>query len=191
MKIHLLHLLLLLTIPFIASCSTVDGESKTTYDETKDMVVDILKTDDGKNALKEVLADDELKQELVLDSAIVTQSIEETLVSDQGKEFWKKSFEDPEFVKSFAESMEDENKNLLKTLMSDPEYRAMLIEVLKDPELEKEVVDLLKSQEYRDHLKDVITETLESPLYQAKIEEILLKAASEKTESEEGDDSGT
>ncbi|WAA12443.1 spore germination lipoprotein GerD [Fervidibacillus halotolerans] len=182
---------LLVILPIIGSCSTVDGESgKTPYDETKDMVIDILKTDDGKKALKEVLADDELKQELVLDSAIVAQSIEGTLLSEKGKEFWKKSFEDGEFVKVYAQSMEDENKNLLKKLMADPEYRAMLIEVLQDPALEKEIVDLLKSQEYRQYLKDLITETLESPLYQAKIEEILLKAANEKTDSGESEENG-
>ena len=64
--------------------------------------------------------------------------------------------------------------------MNDPEYRGKLIEVLKDPELTKEMSDLLKSNEYREHLKQVVTETIESPLYQTKIQELLLKAADEK-----------
>ena len=45
--------------------------------------------------------------------------------------------------------------------------------------MEKEVTDILKSKEYREHLKKVMTETFESPLFQAKIQDILLKAAAE------------
>ncbi|MEH7549669.1 GerD family protein, partial [Neobacillus vireti] len=37
----------------------------------------------------------------------------------------------------------------------------------------------LKSKEYREHLQKVITETIDSPLYKAKIQELLLKAAEE------------
>ena len=40
---------------------------------------------------------------------------------------------------------------------------------------------LLKSNEYRDHVKQVVTETLESPLYQTKLQELLLKAAEEQS----------
>ena len=76
--------------------------------------------------------------------------------------------------------MQKENEQLLKNLMNDPEYRGKMIEILKDPELGKEVTNLLKSNEYRDHVKQVVTETLESPLYQTKIQELLLKAAEEQ-----------
>lgn len=41
------------------------------------------------------------------------------------------------------------------------------------------MADLLKSNEYRKHLKSVISETFEIPEYQAKIQEILQKAAKE------------
>src|SRR5690606_6722621 len=55
------------------------------YDQTKKMVVDILKTDDGKKALVETLSDEKLKQELVINSEEVQKAINETLVSDEGK----------------------------------------------------------------------------------------------------------
>ena len=58
--------------------------------------------------------------------------------------------------------MQKENEQLLKNLMNDPEYRGKMIEILKDPELEKEVTNLLKSNEYRDHVKQVVTETLKA-----------------------------
>ena len=61
--------------------------------------------------------------------------------------------------------------------MNDPEYRGMMIEVFKEPEIQKEMADALKSKEYREHLQKVISETIESPLFKAKIQELLLKAA--------------
>lgn len=178
-KINLL--LILLVIFGITGCAQTEAGSKELdYEETKKMVVDILKTDDGKKALQEVMADDGMKEKLVMDQAIVTASIEQALTSEKGSEYWKKQFEDPKFAEAFAKSMQKQHEELLKNLMKDPEYRSMLIEILKDPELTKEVTTLLKSNEYRTHLQKVMTETFESPLYKAKIEDLLLKAASEQ-----------
>lgn len=187
MKRKLWQMLLFITCFLtIVSCSTMDDETgKLNYEETKKMVVDILKTDDGKNAIKEILADHEMKQELVLEHSAVSEAITEVLLSDKGKDFWKKSFADPEFAKTFADSMKKEQEELNKNLLKDPEYRQKLIEIMQDPEVEKEITNLLKSNEYRSHLQSVITETLESPVFQAKIQEILLKAASEQAKSEE------
>ncbi|MCM3181075.1 spore germination lipoprotein GerD [Cytobacillus horneckiae] len=149
------------------------------YDQTKKMLVDILKTDDGKKAVEELLADEKIKQQLVMDQGMVRDTIETTLTSEKGSEFWKKSFDDPKFAESMAKSMKNENEQLLKDLMKDPEYQKMMMEVMKDPEMEKEITNLMKSQEYREHLKTVITETFESPLFKAKLQDILLKAAEE------------
>ena len=94
-------LALLFTCFFIllTACSTQDsGSANIEYEETKKMIVDILKTEDGKKALKEVLSDDEFKAQLAIDNTVVTDSIQATLVSDKGKEFWKKAFEDPEHL---------------------------------------------------------------------------------------------
>ena len=183
MKRIFLFLLLILAIFFTTSCAQDQASTggKLDYEETKKMVVDILKTDDGKKALQEVLSDEKLKEKLVMDHAVVTETVEKTLTSEKGIEFWKKTFEDPKFAESIAKTMQKENEQLLKNLMNDPEYRGKMIEILKDPELGKEVTNLLKSNEYRDHVKQVVTETLESPLYQTKIQELLLKAAEEQS----------
>ena len=175
----------------VAGCGQGEaGGNNLDYEQTKKMIVDILKTDDGKKAIQELMEDDKMKQKLVMDQAVVSETIEKTLTSEKGTEFWKKSFEDPKFAESMAKSMKKENEKLLKDLMKDPEYRGMMIEVLKDPELEKEVTNVLKSKEYREHLQTVITETFESPLFKAKIQEILLKAASEVKSSEKGGEGG-
>jgi len=173
-----IFLLLLTIFTILTACSAQQTtEEGLGYEETKKMVVDILKTDDGKKAIQEILAEDGLKQQLVMDQAVVSESIEKTLVSDKGIDFWKKSFEDPKFVESFAKSMQDENEKLIKNLMNDPEFRGKVVELLKEPDLQQEVTDALKSNEYREHLQKVISETFESPVFQAKIQKILITAA--------------
>jgi spore germination protein D len=180
--------LLLLTFMIVAlsGCTgTEDSGGELDYEQTKKMVVDILKTDDGKKAIQDVMSDEKMQEKLVMDQKIVTDTIVKTLTSEKGADFWKKNFEDPKFAESIAKSMKKENEALLKDLMKDPEYRGMMIEVLKDPELEKELTTILKSKEYREHVQKVVTETFESPLFKVKMQAILIKAAEEIKGSEE------
>ncbi|WP_264741056.1 spore germination lipoprotein GerD [Cytobacillus firmus] len=185
-------LLPLALVFFISGCGQGEsGGGQMDYEQTKKMIVDILKTDEGKKALEELMADEKMQQKMIMDQKVVADTIEKTLTSDKGTEFWKKSFDDPKFAESMAKSMQKENEQLLKDLMKDPEYRGMMIEVLKDPEIEKEVTDVLKSKEYREHIQKVMTETFESPLFKAKIQDILLKAAEEtKSGGQQGGESG-
>ncbi|MDF0727539.1 spore germination lipoprotein GerD [Cytobacillus sp. S13-E01] len=167
------------------------GNQRLDYEETKKMVVDILKTDDGKKAIDEILTDDKMQQKLVMDQAVVTKSIQETLTSDKGAEFWQKNFEDPKFVESFAKSMQSEHEKIIKELMKDPDYQKMMMEILKNPEMEEEMNKVLRSQEMRAHMQTVITETLESPLFKAKMQELLIKGAEEiQTEKAEKKEEG-
>jgi spore germination protein D len=187
--------LLLLAFMLVALSGCTGAEEsggEVDYEQTKKMVVDILKTDDGKKAIQEVMSDEKMQEKLVMDQKVVTDTIVKTLTSEKGAEFWKKNFEDPKFAESIAKSMKKENETLLKNLMKDPEYRGMMIEVLKDPELEKELTTILKSKEYRGHVQKVVTETFESPLFKVKMQEILLKAAEEikGSEGKSGEESG-
>lgn len=177
---------LLLLLGLISGCAPMEtsGEEMD-YDATKKMVVDILKTDDGKKAIQEIMKDKEMQQNLIMEQTVVSDAIEKTLTSEKGKEFWKTAFEDPKFAEAYAKSMQAEHETLIKNLMKDPEYRGMMVEILKDPELEKELITLLKSTEYRQHLQTVITETFESPLFQAKIQEIVIKASDEISKQQE------
>ncbi|WP_077620257.1 spore germination lipoprotein GerD [Bacillus sinesaloumensis] len=179
----------------IVGCAPANVEQKMDYEETKKMVVDILKTDDGKKAIEELMRDEKIKQHLVMDQVIVKDAIRETLTSDNGVEFWKKTFEDTKFVEDFAKSMQTEHEKLIKDLMKDPDYQKMMMDILKNPEMEEQLMEIVKSQEFRKHLQTVTSETLESPLYKAKIEDILIKAAEdmqkqEKAKKDEGEGSG-
>lgn len=180
MKRYSLLMTLIVFILVMSACAPrEESGAQMDYEETKKMVVDILKTDDGKKALQEVMKDEEMKQVLIMDQNIVKETIEKTMTSDEGAKFWKKVFEDPKFVESFATSIKDEHEKVIKSLMTDPDYQKMLIDILKDPEMEKSMLEAAKSQEFRKHLQDIVMETLSSPLYKVKIQETLLKAAEE------------
>ncbi|WP_046173473.1 spore germination lipoprotein GerD [Domibacillus indicus] len=172
-----------------AGCGNVgqagQAQGQTDYDETKKMVIDILKTDDGKKALREVMQDPEIKKELVMDQQAARETIQQTLTSEKAKDFWKTAFEDPKFAESYAKSMKSEHEKLMKDLMKDPDYQKMLIGVMQDPEMQKTMQEAMKSQEFRKHLQTVIDETLSSPIYKAKMEETLLKAAEEAGKEKE------
>ncbi|MBD1382722.1 spore germination lipoprotein GerD [Metabacillus arenae] len=184
------HLLLTLIFLFtIAGCAPKEQAGQMDYEETKKMVVDILKTDDGKKAIEEIMNQDPLKQSLVMDQKTVSDTIEKTLTSEKGAEFWKKTFEDPKFAESFAKSLQTEHEKVIKDLMKDPDYQKMLIQVFQNPDMEKQMTTAVQGQEFRKHLQTVITETLSSPLYKNKMEETLLKAAKEM-ESAQGQGGG-
>ncbi|MBS4206281.1 spore germination lipoprotein GerD [Lederbergia citrea] len=185
------YLLLIMFIFILSSCSNREsGNAKLDYDQTKKMMVDLLKTDEGKKAIQDIMTEKEMKEQLVMDQAIVKETIEKTLTSDKGQEFWKKAFKDPKFAAAVAKSMKKEDEALLKGLMKDPEYQGMVMDILKDPQVQKDFTQALKSKEFREHLQQVVTDTMESPIFKAKIQDILLKAAEETKGGKQGGKSG-
>jgi spore germination protein D len=166
------------------------SQSKLDYEETKKMLVDILHTEEGKKAIQEIVTDEKIKQEMIMDQAVVSETIQKTLTSKEGTEFYKKSLENPKIAASMAKGMKTENEKLLKDLMKDPEYRAMMIEIFKEPEMQKEMADALKSKDFRLHLQSVIAESMQSPLFKAEMQKLLLQAAEEATKSEKNAKSG-
>ena len=183
MKIRVAFLLTSLFI-LCSGCANADTGEEMDYEKTKKMVVDILKTDDGKKAIQDVLSDDGVKSELIMNQDIVTKAVEKTLTSDKGKKFWEEAFKDPKFTAAYAKALKTEHKKILKELTKDPAYRGMIAEVMKEPDLQKEMTKLLKTNEMRKLYKDMIIETGESPLVQAKMEELLTKAATEAVKKE-------
>lgn len=171
----------------VAGCAPAEGSgnAQPSYESTKKMMVDMLQTEEGKKAVQEVLSDEEVQQELVMEQAFVKETIQQTLTSEQGKQFWQETMKDPEFAKTFAESMQQENERILKSLMKDPEYQTMMMDILKDPEMEKAVLDLLKSQEYRQQVMTVMSEALQSPYFKAQVSEILSTVVEEQLQKED------
>ncbi len=177
-----------LIIPFIGcmiflnSCSNGETNKELDYEQTKKMVVDILQTDEGKQTFREIITDDKMKQHLIMDSEDVKNAISDTLQSDKSKKMWKELFADPEFVTSFADSLNDEQQKLMKQLMNDATFQKQMMDLLKDPEMSKQTIQLLKSQQFKEHLEKTILETLNSPIFQAKMQNILQESGDKKDE---------
>src|SRR3954463_4579321 len=106
MKVKSMVLLLPILV-FLTSCSSSDtsGGGQIDYEETKKMVVDILKTDDGKKAIQDVMSSDSMKEKLVMDQKVVSDTIQQTLTSDKAKQYWKETFSDPKFAQSISKNL--------------------------------------------------------------------------------------
>lgn len=176
-----------LTLSFfiISACGNQEDARDVEYESTKKMVVDILQTEEGKKVLKDLLKDEELKELLVMDSEQVKSAVNTALTSEEGRHNWEQMFQDTEFVQTYAKSISDEQKKLMKELMHDSEFQKQMIEILNNPEVNEQILSVVKSQAFRAHLEKTIQETMQSPLFQAKVEEILKKEA-EKMTSEGG-----
>lgn len=165
----------LLLFILLTACSNNDPISiqDEQYKETKQFVIDVLKTDEGKTALAEIFADEEMKEQLVIKQDVIRSSIEENLTSEQAMAFWKEAFQDPTFAASYAKSLEAAHKQLLMDLMEDADYRNLLLEIMQDPKMEKEIAEVIKSSDIREEIKNTIIETFSSPIVQAELQSIL------------------
>ncbi len=186
MRTYVIVSLLMATLLTTGCGANQSAKQEQDYEQTKKMVVDIVQTDDGKKALQEVLKDEKMKKELVMDSDTVKKAVMDTIVSDDAAEMWKKLFEDPMFVETFIKATEEQQKKLFTSLMSDAAFQKKMIELMQNPELEQQTLTLLKGQQFKEHLEKSIEETLDTPLFRAKMEKELLKAAEKKKQSEEG-----
>ncbi|CDQ41350.1 MULTISPECIES: spore germination lipoprotein GerD [Virgibacillus] len=179
--------MMLSVILIVSGCNNGNAsEQKGDYDTTKKMVVDILQTEDGKKALREIMKDEAMKQDLIMESDVVKNSINEALVSEKGKEMWTTLFQDNDFVKEYTKSMKEEHIKLIKNLMNDAEYQKQMLELLQNPEITEQMLEVVKSQQFRAHLEETIQQTLETPTFQQKMQETLLKAAEKQAKQSGG-----
>ncbi|MFZ4454435.1 spore germination lipoprotein GerD [Salibacterium aidingense] len=177
-----------LCISALAGCAAAaedQGSGNANYEETKKMLVDLLKSDEGKQAISDILSDEQMREKIVMDQELLKKTVEDTLTAEKGKSFWQELLKDPEFSKTFADSMQKNNEKMLKSLMKDPEYQQMLIDVMKDPEMEKATLELLKGKEYRQQVMNIMSEAMESPRFKSKITGILEKVAEQQTSKED------
>lgn len=170
---------ILLPVLLLSACSSQEEEGQVDYKEVKQMVLDILQTDEGKKAIREILKDEQFKQELLLDEPLIRKTIQETLLQTDNKEKWQKLLMDPQFVKAYAKQLEEQNKKLIKDLMKDPEYQTAMMEILKDPEMEKQFLTLTKTKAFRQETMKVMKEALASPYFRLELLELLSQVAKE------------
>lgn len=182
---------ILIVFSFLTACSGNSNQSQSPdYEATKKMVTDLMKSEDGKKAIVEVIAEDSAQQLYVIQDDTVKTAIEEALTSEKGKEFWTKMFTDHEFVKAFSEAMISQQEDVFKRLMADSSYQEKMLELFANPEFGEMIQTQLKNQQFKGHLEESIQQTLESPLFQATVAEIVVQHAKKIVGEEGGGESG-
>src|SRR5690606_9026419 len=134
--------------------------------ETKTMVLDILRTDDGVRAIKEAQYQSMARQSgsgnedenqgenegtfkllSVDEQHNIRMAVKEMLTDENNNKMLQQLMTDPKFAGDFAKAITSENKKLQKELIQDPEYQQSMLQLMKNPEHEKMILDLMKSSQ--------------------------------------------
>src|SRR5690625_7765381 len=128
------------------------------------MIVDNLQTEDGKKVLREVMTDEKMKEQLVIESDVVKESINDVLASEKGEQMWINLFKDPTFVTEFSKSMDDEQMKLVKRLMNDDCFQKKMLDILQYSDITYNIIDVIYIHELRSPYLVVVIYTLLTPL---------------------------
>ncbi|NHN35176.1 spore germination lipoprotein GerD [Paenibacillus agricola] len=188
----------------LSSCGSDTSSSQSQnggYKDTKTMVMDILKTEDGQQAilaasLKAAAKDEgQLKLLSVGDTQQMQMAVKDVLTDTSNNKFLQTVITDPKFAGEFAKAIQKEMKQLQKDLMKDPEYQQALIGTMNNPDFEKMLLDTMKSTAYRQQTKTVIQESMQSPLFRLELMNVMKKVLEEesqpKQQASSGGDSGS
>lgn len=171
----------------ITSCTKSEEMS---YNEMKTMVLDILKTEDAQKAIAESkqenlkkLSDEEKTLQMLKSpqGEQMQEAVKNVLTDPERSHIILKTLmTDPKFAGEFAKTIQEEDKEIHKQLMTDPEYQTMLIDVMKGSDFEALVVDIMKGKAYRQQTMNVLEDTMKNPLFRLELLELMKKAVEEQ-----------
>ena len=171
----------------LTSCGQDQSQSaQVNYNEVKSMVVDILKTEDGQKAIRDAskeVEETDFRQLSILQTGQGQQlqmAVKEVLSDPAYAQSLKEAMIDPKFAGDFAKAITTENKKIQKELIKDPEYQQALIDVFKDPQMQAMIMQTMKSSEYRQQIITIMKESIETPLFQADLLQLMERALEEQ-----------
>lgn len=178
---------LVLVLGFLTACgSETQASSSNTgnnYKDTKSMVLDILKTEDGRKAIQEAATMQNSKMQMLSagDTQQLQLAVKDVLVDTQNNQFLQKMITDPRFAGQFAKAIQSDTKQLHKDLLKDPEYQKSLMDAMKSPDYQTILLDTMKGTPYRTQMKSVIQESLQSPLFRLELMDLMKKVLQEES----------
>ncbi|GFR39447.1 germination protein GerD [Insulibacter thermoxylanivorax] len=181
----------ILMILLLASCAAQQPSSGADYKEIKSMVIDILKTEEGKKAIEEAQKSSEQSSGAIMQMLSSPQgqqiqmAVKEVLTDPKYPEYLKQMMTDPKFAGEFAKAVQEANKDIHKQLMTDPEYQSLLIDIMKQEDFKKIIMEVMKGKEYRQQTMTIMQEAIENPLFRLELMELLKKAMEEESKSKE------
>lgn len=191
----LINIPLLFLLGFLTACGSETQASSSggnTYKDTKSMVLDILKTEDGRKAIQEATITQNTKMQLLSagDTQQLQLAVKDVLVDTQNTQFLQKMITDPRFAGQFAKAVEKNTKQIHKDLLKDPEYQKSMMEAMKSPDYQTILMDTMKSTPYRTQMKTVIQESLQSPLFRLELMDLMKKVLQEESMPKEKAEKG-
>ncbi|MCS7463610.1 spore germination lipoprotein GerD [Paenibacillus doosanensis] len=185
-------------IMVLASCGSDKQASQSQsggYKDTKTMVLDILKTEDGKKAIQMALnsgiggssgggaqSEGQMKLLSAGDSQQIQLAVKDVLTDTSNNKFLQTVMTDPKFAGQFAKAIQKDTKQLQKDLMKDPDYQKSLMDAMKNPDFEKMLMDAMKGPQYRQQMKTVMQESLQSPLFRLELMNLMKKVLEEESQ---------
>jgi spore germination protein D len=186
---------------FISSCGAKPSSPSAgaSYNDTKTMVMDILKSDDGKKAVQAASQggggggqggagggqaqgnQSQIKLLSANDSTQLQSAVKDVLTADPNNKFLQEMMKDPKFAGDFAKAIQKDTKQLHKDLLKDPEYQNLMVSTMKNPEFEKMIMDTMKQSQYRQQMMSVIHESFQSPLFRTELLDLFKAAMKEQT----------
>ncbi|MCL6454799.1 MAG: hypothetical protein K6T78_14425 [Alicyclobacillus sp.] len=156
------------------------------YGTTKQMVIDILHSADGKQALAEVLQDKSLRAQFLVNQTDVSQAMEQALTSGKDKSLLAQQLQDPQFADALAKAIAPQLIEHQKQLMKDPSYQKDMLILLKSPEFTKQLQDLMQTPSFRGQIMQVMTDALKTPSFRMQFQDALKQAVAEQMQSAGG-----
>ncbi|MBY9077303.1 spore gernimation protein [Paenibacillus sp. HN-1] len=197
-----LSLILVLT----ACGSEQSGSSQQfSYKEMKSMVVDILKSEEGKKAVEEALSSSGSGSSGTSGTGVISMkmmpqaneqirmAVKDTITAPEYKKEIEDVMTDPKFAGDFAKAISSQSKQLHLQLIKDPTYQKSVSEIMKSPEMMKMFLDLTKTSDYRKQTATVMQETMQNPLFRMEVLSLLKTVVQEELQpktSKQGGQSG-
>ena len=187
MKKILFRMILALFIMLITSCGQDTPSSSSQgqgYKDTKAMVIDVLKTEEGQQAIQEAAQKNQDKTMQMLQTKEGQQiqlAVKDIFTDVNGSKLLQQTMTDPKFAGEFAKAIEKSNKQLHKDLMKDPEYQKSMMDIMNNAEFERMILRVMKNNQYRQQMMVVIQESIQTPLFRAELMEIFTKVLQEES----------
>lgn len=159
------------------------GAGQQDYGTTKQMVLDILQSSEGKSAVANILKDPTMKSQIIVSNTDIAKAVEKTLQSKQNQSFLAEQAKDPEFAAALAKAVQPELVATTKQLMKDPAYQKEMLVLLESPEFTANLQSLMKTPEYRGQVMQIMTDALQTPSFRMQFQDALKEAVSQSMQS--------
>lgn len=161
--------------------------SMMSYEETKSMVLDILRSEEGRKAVQQASAGGEGGMQALSEEQhhMLAAKVKDVLTDAEYAKKIRDIMLEPKFAGEFAKVIVKEDKQLHKDLLKDPEYQTMLMDAFNNEETEKMILNVMKGPEYRKHAMTIFRETLQNPLFKAELMDMMKKVLEEETKPKE------